>query len=172
MDLGLIFIYLDVYSIIAEDWNSMFDKILVPLDCSKYAETSLKVAIEIAKKFNSRLSLVHVVSSRKEYCRSGITGKIRVKCKLDEVTDKDIPKICNTLLDTSKNIVIANGISVNTILKEGKVVEEILNTIKEGEFDLVVMGSRGHSMIKKLFLGSVSNRVVQEAICPVLLTRN
>jgi len=150
----------------------MFNKILVPLDCSKYAETSLKVAIEIAKKFNSSLSLVHVVSSPKEYCRSGITGKIRVKCNLYEVTDKDIPKICNALLDTSKKSVIAEGVPVNTILKQGKVVEEILNTIKEGEFDLVVMGSRGHGMLKKLFLGSVSNRVVQEAICPVLLTRN
>jgi nucleotide-binding universal stress UspA family protein len=150
----------------------MFNKILVPLDCSKYAETSLKVAIEIAKKFNSSLSLVHVVSSRKEYCRSGITGKLRVKCKLDEVTDEDIPKICNALLNTSKNTVIAKGVSVNTILKQGKVVEEILNTIKEGEFDLIVMGSRGQGMIKKLFLGSVSSGVVQEAICPVLLTRN
>ncbi len=150
----------------------MFNKILVPLDCSKYAETSLKVAIEIAKKFNSSLSLVHVVSSRKEYCRSGITGKLRVKCKLDEVTDKDIPNICKALLDTSKKSVIAEGVSVNTILKQGKVVEEILNTIKDGEFDLVIMGSRGHGMIKKIFLGSVSNRLVQEAICPVLLTRN
>ena len=150
----------------------MFNKILVPLDCSKYAETSLKVAIEIAKKFNSSLSLVHVVSSRKEYCRSGITGKLRVKCNLDEVTDKDIPKICNALLDTSKNTVIAQGVSVNTILKEGKVVEEILNTIKEGKFDLVVIGSRGQGMIKKIFLGSVSEGVSQEAICPVLLTRN
>ena len=150
----------------------MFNKILVPLDCSKYAETALKVAIEIAKKFNSSLSLVHVVSSRKEYCRSGITGKIFVKCTQDEVTDKDIPKICKALLDTGKNTVIAEGVSVNTILKEGKVVETILNTIKEGQYDLVVMGYKGQGMIKKLFLGSVSNGVIQEAICPVLLTRN
>jgi len=150
----------------------MFNKILVPLDCSKYAETSLKVAIEIAKKFNSSLSLIHVVSSREEYCRSGITGKIKFKCNLDEVTEEDVPKICNELLDTSKKTVIAEGVSVHTILKKGKVVDEILNTIKEGEFDLVVMGSRGHGMTKKLFLGSVSNGLVQEAICPVLLTRN
>ena len=149
----------------------MFNKILVPLDCSKYAETSLKVAIELAKKFNSSISLVHVVSSREEYCKSGITGKIRVKCKLDVVTDEDIPRICNVLLDTSKDIVTAEGVSVNTILKKGIVVEEILNTIKEGKFDLVVMGSRGQGIMKKLFLGSVSDGVVRKAICPVLLTR-
>jgi nucleotide-binding universal stress UspA family protein len=150
----------------------MFDKILVPLDCSKYAETSLKVAIEIAKKFNSRVSLIHVVASREEYCRSGITGKVRVKCNLNVVTEEDIPKICKALLDISKNAVLAEGVEVNTILKKGKLVEEILNTIKKEKFDLVVMGSRGHGMVKKLFLGSVSSGVAKESICPVLLTRN
>ena len=149
----------------------MFKKILVPLDCSKYAETSLNVAIEIAKKFNGSLSLIHVVSSPKEYCRSGITGKILIKCKIDKITEEEIPKICNELLDTSKKTVIAKGVTVHTILKQGKVVEEILNTIKEREIDLVVMGSRGQNVIKKLFLGSVSSGVVKEAICPVLLTR-
>jgi nucleotide-binding universal stress UspA family protein len=150
----------------------MFGKILVPLDCSKFAETSLKVAIEIAKKFDSSVSLIHVVASRQEYCRSGITGKIRVKCNLDAVTEKDIPKICKTLLDTSKTAVLAEGVTVNTILTKGKVVEEILNTITTGKFDLVVMGSRGHGMVKKLLLGSVSTGVAKESMCPVLLTRN
>ena len=150
----------------------MFNRILVPLDCSKYAENSLKVAIEIAKKFNSSIFLIHVISSREEYCRSGITGKVRVKCDVIQVTEEDIPKICNDLLERSKKNVTREGILVQTILKQGRVVDEILNTIKEGEFDLVVMGSRGHGRIKKIFLGSVSSGVVQEAICPVLLTRN
>lgn len=150
----------------------MFDKILVPLDCSKHAETSLKVAIEIAKKFKSSVSLIHVVASREEYCRSGITGKVRVKCNLEVITEKDIPKICKALLDISEKTVLAQGVPVKTILKKGKVVEEILNTIKTGKFDLVVMGSRGHGMMKKIFLGSVSSAVAKEGICPVLLTRN
>jgi nucleotide-binding universal stress UspA family protein len=150
----------------------MFNNILVPLDCSKYAESSLKVAIEIAKKFNSSISLIHVVSSREEYCRAGITGKVRVKCDVIQVNEEDIPKICNDLLDRSKKNVTAEGINVYTILKQGKVVEEILDTIKKGKFDLVVMGSRGQSTLKKIFLGSVSSGVIEKAICPVLLTRN
>jgi nucleotide-binding universal stress UspA family protein len=149
----------------------MFKKILVPLDCSKYAENSLKVATEIAKKFNSDLFLIHVVSGRQEYCRAGITGKIRVKCKLDEITEEDIPMICNELLNISKEGAIAEGVPVNTILKEGKIVEEILNIIKEKRIELVVIGSRGQSMIKKLFLGSVSSGIAKEAGCPVLLTK-
>lgn len=149
----------------------MFSRILVPLDCSKYAESSLKVAIEIAKKFNSSISLIHVVSSREEYCRGGITGKVLVKCDVIQVNEEDIPKICNELLNRSKKKVTSEGVSVHTILKQGKVVEEILNTIEKGEYDLVVMGSRGQSSIKKIFVGSVSTGVIQKAICPVLLTR-
>ena len=150
----------------------MFKNILVPLDCSKYAENSLKVAIEIAKKFNSNILLIHVVSGKQEYCRSGITGKIRVKCNLDEITEEDIPMVCNELLDMSKQRAIAEGVTVKTILKQGKIVEEILSIIKERQIDLVVMGSRGQSMLKKLFLGSVSSGVAKEAVCPVLLTKN
>ena len=150
----------------------MFNKILVPLDCSKYSETSLNVAIEIAKKFNSEIGLIHVVSSREEYCRSGITGKVRVKCDVVEVTEEDIPKICNELLNMSGQSVKAEGIPVKTLLKKGKVVGEILNTISEGEYDLVVMGARGQGMIKKLFIGSVSTEIIQKAQCPVLVTKN
>ena len=149
----------------------MFKNILVPLDCSRYAENSLKVATEIAKKFNSDLFLIHVVSGRQEYCRAGITGKIRVKCKLDEITEEDIPMICNELLNMGKTRANAKGVPVFTILKEGKIVEEILGIIKEKQIDLVVMGSKGQSMIKKLFLGSVSSGVAKEADCPVLLTK-
>ena len=130
----------------------MFKNILVPMDCSKYAEKSLIIAIELAKKFNSNLFLTHVVSPREEYCRAGITGKIRVKCNLDEITEEDIPTICNELLGMNKERAINEGVPVKTILKEGKIVEEILSVIKELKIDLVVMGSRGQSMIRKLFL--------------------
>ena len=69
----------------------MFDKILVPLDCSEYAEHSLKVAIEVAKKFNSSLALIHVVEASEKYRRSGITGKIRKK-HVETVTEEEIPE--------------------------------------------------------------------------------
>jgi nucleotide-binding universal stress UspA family protein len=74
-------------------------------------------------------------------------------------------------LNIGKTRANAEGVPVFTILKEGKIVEEILRIIKEKQIDLVVMGSKGQSMIKKLFLGSVSSGVAKEADCPVLLTK-
>ena len=60
---------------------------------------------------------------------------------------------------------------VETLLGEGHTVEEILKTAKEGEFDLIVMGARGLSTIKEIFLGSVSHGVTRHAPCPVLVVK-
>lgn len=149
----------------------MFKKILVPLDCSKYAESSLNVAIEIAKKFNSRLFLINVLPTRSQYRRSGMTGKILIKNKDTEITEGEIPQVCTNLLAKSKQAAENEGIEVQTILKEGHIVEEILNTIKDGGFDLVVIAARGQSTIKSLLLGSVSSGVLQHSNCPVLVTK-
>jgi nucleotide-binding universal stress UspA family protein len=67
--------------------------------------------------------------------------------------------------------VAAEGIPVETLLKEGHIVNEILETIIQGGFDLVIMGSRGQSMIKNLLLGSVSNGVIRHASCSVLVAK-
>ena len=149
----------------------MFDKILVPLDCSKYAESSLNVAIRIAKKFNSKLFLINVIPKRSKYRRAGMTGKIRIKKEETEIIEDEIPKVCINLLEKSKQTVAAKGIPVQTLLKEGHIVEEILKTVNEGEFDLVVIAARGQSMIKNLLLGSVSSGVLRHASCPVLVTK-
>jgi nucleotide-binding universal stress UspA family protein len=151
----------------------MFKKILVPLDCSEFAENSLNVAIEIAKQFHSQLFLLHVFSTHPKYQRAGMTGKMRVPTRPHDAAkiSEEIPQYCTDLLTTSKNKVTAEGIPVQTILKEGHVVDEILKTTRQGGFDLVVMGARGQSMIKNLLLGSVSSGVIRHSGCPVLVTK-
>jgi nucleotide-binding universal stress UspA family protein len=161
------------YEIGFKGWISMFDKILVPLDCSKFAEESLNVAIEIAKKFKSQLFLMHVFPMHAEYRRAGVTGKMRARARAHDTPKirEEIPQVCTDLLVQSKSKVTAEGIPVQTLLKEGHVVEEILKTLRQGDFDLVVMGARGQSMIKNLLLGSVSSGVIRYASCPVLVTK-
>lgn len=60
---------------------------------------------------------------------------------------------------------------METLLIEGHVVDEILKTCRNGEFDLIVMGARGLSRIKELVLGSVSEGVTRHACCPVLVVK-
>ena len=65
----------------------------------------------------------------------------------------------------------AEGVEVETMLREGHVVHEIVRAAEEGKFDLIVMGARGISKIKELILGSVSDGVIRNAPCPVLVTK-
>jgi nucleotide-binding universal stress UspA family protein len=57
------------------------------------------------------------------------------------------------------------------MLKEGDPALEIVNTAKEGGFDVIVVGHRGLSKMKELFLGSISEKVAHLTPCPVIIVR-
>jgi nucleotide-binding universal stress UspA family protein len=130
----------------------------------------LQVAIAIAKKFDASLTIIHVMESSDKYRRSGATGKI-LKRQKKTITKEEIQEECFDLLERSKRKVADEKISVHTLLKKGNIVKQILSTIRKEKFDLVVMGARGQSVIRKLILGSVSSGVLEKAKCPVLVTR-
>ena len=62
-------------------------------------------------------------------------------------------------------------IEVSTKLLEGRPADKIVEAAKEGEFDIIIMGNRGLGGVKEFFLGSVSDRVADEASCPVLIVK-
>jgi len=64
-----------------------------------------------------------------------------------------------------------SGLTIDTRIIWGNPSMEICREAKEGRFDLVMMGSRGLGEIKGYLMGSVSNRVVRHASCPVLIVR-
>ena len=63
------------------------------------------------------------------------------------------------------------ALKVSMKLQEGEPADEIVAVAKEGNFDVVVMGCQGLGGIVKFFLGSVSNRVANQAPCPVLIIK-
>jgi nucleotide-binding universal stress UspA family protein len=75
------------------------------------------------------------------------------------------------ILADGKERAHAEGVQVETLLREGHTVEEILKTANEGKYDLIVVGARGLSTIKEILLGSVSHGVVMHANCPVLVVK-
>lgn len=139
----------------------MFKKILVPLDGSEHSRRALEAAIQIAQRFDGKLTLIHV------YSIGGLASSPEPVYGFIQA----IRKVGSKILEEEKKKVEKKDIQVDTLLVEGHIVDEIIKTCREGGFDLIVMGARGLSRIKELVLGSVSEGVTRYACCPVLIVK-
>lgn len=138
----------------------MFEKILVPIDGSENSIRALRDAIKIAKLTNATITIMHVYPIG----TSVITSSRQAFYQLLKEESKE-------KLEKGKAIAKAEGLDVDTLLVEGDAVEKIIDTAKEGEFDLIVIGARGLGKLTGLILGSVSQGVVNSAVCRVLVTK-
>jgi len=155
----------------------LFEKILVPLDGSEHSSKALTIAIEIAKKFNAKIVLIHVYSVTVSPVMIPEPSTLTPPM-VPVMTPAEISKTVEATRNASARILVegeekakAEGVQVETILKEGHTVQEIIKTAKEGKFDLMVIGARGISKIRELLLGSVTDGVIHHASCPVLVTK-
>jgi len=139
----------------------LFEKILVPLDGSECSMRALENAIQTAKKFNGKITLIHVYS---------VSACKHASIYFDKCI-QSIRKGGTDILANGEKRGKAEGVQVKTLLKEGHIVEEILKAAREGNFNLIVMGARGLSRIKEILMGSVSGGVTRHAPCPVLLVK-
>ena len=140
---------------------SLFEKILIPLDGSENSLQALENAIQIAKKFNGKITLIHVYSV--SACR-------HAHLYFDKCV-QELRKAGTGILVDGKKKVKAEGVQVQTLLREGHTVEEILKAARKGKFSLIVMGARGISKIKEILMGSISEGVIRHAPCPVFVVK-
>jgi nucleotide-binding universal stress UspA family protein len=140
-------------------------KILVPVDFSDCSLFALRYAVNLARQVNGNLLMVHVASSlltppEMEYVHVDLK-KFRAEiekhatAKLTAIAEKEIP----------------TTVQASPIIRHGTPWEEITQTAKDRQADLIVIGTRGHSGIKHLLLGSTAEKVVRFAGCPVLVVR-
>jgi nucleotide-binding universal stress UspA family protein len=149
---------------------SVFEKILVPLDGSEHSVRALKVAVQTAKKFHGKVTLIHVYSKVWPIVMPHATVVPEATVIVPKLIEAAREAGAGILADGEKKVK-AEGLQVETLLREGHTVEEILKAAGEGEFDLIVMGARGLSRIKEILLGSVSDGVMRHACCPVLVVK-
>ncbi len=144
----------------------MFSRILVALDGSEYSLKALGFAIDLAKKYQSQLVLVHVVM-RQIYAinppEAGILAGTAIVREL-EAEGKAI-------LAKGEETVKAQGLLVEARMRQGVPAEELLRAAVDEKVDLIVLGSRGLSQVRAFLLGSVSDKVSHHAKCPVLIVR-
>jgi len=144
----------------------LFSRILVGLDGSDYSLRALDFAIDLAKKYQSQLVLVHVVM-RQIYAinppEAGILAGTAIVREL-ETEGK-------TILTQGEEKVKAQGLPVEARLRQGVPAEELLRAAADEKADLMVLGSRGLSQVRAFLLGSVSDKVSHHAKCPTLIIR-
>jgi nucleotide-binding universal stress UspA family protein len=147
-------------------------KILVAVDGSKPSVDASVQAIEISKRLNAEMTAIYVVSPdiRYNYLEDTITPRLPRALK-------DVMMIAMQTgekhLDKVKQKAREKDVRVKTdvIIGISSVVKEIVEYAEKNKIDMIVIGSRGLSGIKKMLLGSVANGVVTYAHCPVLVVK-
>ena len=141
--------------------NITLDRILVPVDGSNQSKEALRRAAFIARQFDASITLLSVVEFGK--VMSGVqqvsTGGYMPE-HLTAGAEEMLKKMAK---------LVPEDIHVETEALLGDPAEVVVEEAEEEHYDLVVMGSRGLGKIKGIFMGSVSQQVVQECKCPVLV---
>ena len=141
----------------------MFKNILVPTDASESAQRALMIALELAKEFGSQIVLLHVVYTPEAM---GYTLSSGVSVPQEEISIFGRAALTAALvgIDTC-------AVSIVKKQAPGHPSVVILEEIESGQMDLVVMGNRGYGAIAGSLLGSVSQRVLSKAKCPVMIVK-
>jgi nucleotide-binding universal stress UspA family protein len=139
--------------------------ILFPTDFSGSSAVAWKHALLHAKQHKARLVLVHVVHRMPQDYQFLIVGmtphqiyeslKRRAEQKLERMAKEARKK----------------RITCDVVIRDGQPFVQIIRCARERKADIIVMGSRGHTGLKQVLLGSVAERVVSEAPCSVLIVR-
>jgi universal stress protein A len=143
-----------------------FHKILVPLDFSDHSERAVQIAAELARRYDAPLTLFHVYELVPYAAPEGhalYTPPPPVAGLFDEYERR--------LAEVKERALKAGAVEVQTLLREGFVALQITELAREAHFDLIVMGTHGRQGISHLLMGSVAEKVVRTAPCPVLTVR-
>jgi nucleotide-binding universal stress UspA family protein len=136
--------------------KTLLEKILVAVDGSKHADRALEYSVQLAKKFRVDLALLHVEDD--DLIRFG--GPQVLDC---------IGTVGECILENASNKI--RGVAFGNFLKYGNPAETIIKMAQKGNIDLIVVGSRGLSSVKRFLLGSVSDDISMHARSSVLIVR-
>jgi len=143
----------------------LFLNILVPFDLSNQSIHAFKTALDIAKKYNSKITLLT--------CLEGDAWhhKFYDSSADNEIIKKQKKAILAHIAKVEPLAKKANISMKSQIFKSTSVVKDIVTYAKSQKIDLIVMSSHGRSGVDKLILGSVANGVTQKSSCPVLIIK-
>ena len=138
-----------------------FSNILVPLDGSDNEYKALRYAVQLAITNNANLTLLHVVEEPRYIIPEGESYAV----------PKRIVDYGENVLSIGKDLVGKSNVKTKLQLLKGNPAERIFQYSNKGNFDLIVMGTRGLSRMKSMVFGSVSDKLVHFSKCHIMLIR-
>ncbi len=137
--------------------------ILVPTDFSEYSRQALSYAETVAKTFDAKIVLIHVIDTV-SYAVSESVQWNEVYARLEATVQ---PMLDGLIREAEKS-----GVAAESRLTQGVPYDQIVKTAENVHADLIVMATHGRTGMRHVLLGSVAERVVRLAPCPVLTVRS
>ncbi len=138
--------------------------IMLPTDFSKLSLSAAQYAIDLAAQYNAKIHLLHIIEK---------TPPILTIHSLDLSEEKIIKSIEDdakeSLQKVLEKIKKGNNVKIESVLRKGLDYQEIVNYSQKNEIDVIVIATHGRTGILHTLLGSVAEKVIRYAKCPVLV---
>lgn len=144
---------------------SLFKKILIPVDFSVHSSFAVKLGADLARRFTASVTVLHVFDPLP------YALPVEYEVLSPQQSQQLQAEIQKSLAALRLRAETAGAAHVETQVLRGSPVTEIARFAADGGFDLIVMGTHGRRGVKHAVLGSVAERVVRVAPCPVLTAR-
>ena len=145
-----------------DDRSSRFARMLIPIDGSATSLRALETGVELATAVGSHVTALYVKDAS---AYAAFPGDLEW-----EAIGKLLEEESSTVLEGARATCEQHGVPCDLLLADGHPAHEIIEA--SASFDLVVMGTHGRSGLKHLLMGSVSEKVIRHASCPVLVVRH
>lgn len=140
--------------------------IIVPTDLSKFSASAFSYAKDLAEKMNATVHLIHVLEKTPPFSTAGNQGdsKENILRKVEDDARLQLNEAAEDLREDS-------SLNVMEILRKGIDYEEIIKYANENSCDLIVIATHGRTGVLHTLMGSVAEKVIRYAKCPVLVIK-
>jgi nucleotide-binding universal stress UspA family protein len=143
-----------------------YRRIMHATDFSSNTMPALRQAVALARRWRARVILLHVMTPPSPFVWEGIPPS-----SYDELL-AHARRATKRQLASLLSRVRRKGVQASAVLAEGLPAEEVLRTARRQRADLLVLGTHGRTGLRRALMGSVAERIVRQARCPVLTVRS
>ena len=142
---------------------AVFEKILCPVDFSATSGHAFVYAAAIAQQFGAELILVHVIEEVPLFTAYGGQPVVDTSAEMEKFARAEMARLAASATTTAK---------IRTEIVHGKSHTAILKFATASQADLIVIGKHGRSQLDYFLFGSVTERVIRRAACPVMVVQS